>query len=234
MNGPRWDADCGLHCYVTEQSGRLVPMSVALFYLRHNERSPQLNLEYEKKEDFDAIAKCTSLEHLTLARCPNPDFYEWRNLPIRYIKFWNYCKINELKDMIYLKPLTTVMVGACRKFERFSGDNSNIKDVTVDGCRLFDINSLTTLPNVENVSIISCAKEIAISELPNHPTITKLELSGCKLIFDTYNFKEKMPNLKKLWLSNTNTPESTRELIRQANNDNDIVDSLYSFKIKLD
>lgn len=182
-------------------------------------------LEYTRKEDFDAIKRCASLNSLTLGKCPNLDFYEWRNVPLEHIKFWNYCKITELRDMSYIETLARLMVGACRKFERFAGDNSNIKSIIVDGCRLFDMDSLTALPNAEYITIVACAKEIALSELPEHPAIRRLALWGCKVKIDTYDLKKKMPNLKKLSIANIK--KTDKELLKQANMDESLFDDFF-------
>jgi Leucine-rich repeat (LRR) protein len=181
-----------------------------------------LSLEYSRKEDFDAIKKCTTLEYLTLGGCPDVEFYEWRNVPLEQLKFWNYCMITELRDMSHIPTLTHLMVGACRKFERFSGDNSNIKEVHIDGCRLFDMDSLKTLTEVEIVWIVSCAKKITLSELPEHPTIRKLALWGCKVNIDCYDLKKKMPNLEKLSISNIK--KADQELLVKANLGDELFD----------
>jgi hypothetical protein len=122
--------------------------------------------------------------------------------------------------MSYIKSLTGLMVGACNKFERFVGDNSSVTWAIIDGCRLFDMQSIASLPNAESIAIIKCAKEITISELPEHPKLTSFKLWAHNLNFDMYDFKKKFPNLNKLSIAKVK--KADRELLRQANPDVDI------------
>ena len=179
-----------------------------------------LFLEFGRKEDYDTIKQCTSLNHLTISKCPDPDFYEWKSIPLEYLKFWNYCKITELRDMSQINTLTRVMVGACRKFNRVTGDNSSVKEFTVDGSRLFDIHSVTSLPNAEYIGILDGSREISFSELPEHLTVNELKLWFKKVHIDMFDIKKKMPMLKKLDIAKTTKDQ--RRLLSEANPDIEI------------
>jgi len=173
-------------------------------------------LDYGQKDDFSAIGKCMSLERLELIKSQSPEFYEWSNIPLNYLKF-SQCKLTELRDTAHVKTLNYIMVGACNTFEKFAGDNSYVKKLIVDGCKRFDICSITTLPEANDVAIVDCAREITISELPEHPTITVLKIWAQKLNFDEYVFKKKFPKLKTLDIAKVK--KADRVLLKEANMD---------------
>jgi len=171
-------------------------------------QSLYLNRSFSK--DFEAIGKCSSLKTLVLNINSAPNFIEWRDIPIQYLRF-SQGKFSEIQNLGYLKSLNRLMIDSCRKFERFSGDNSCVKSLTIVTCKHFDIHSLYALQGIEYVLINDCAKEINFSELPEHRTIRKINLLTCKVIFDTFHINEKMPQLRNMYIQNI-TKEQTAQL----------------------
>ena len=177
----------------------------------------RLDLDYMKNADLEAIKNCRSLNWLEIAKSPSPDFGAWENVPLQYLKLWHYGKFTELCDMASVKTLERVMIGACGKFERFSGDNSNIKTLNIDGCskferftdgnlnvetlwivscKKFDISSLELLQSLESLMINDCASEIALSALPSLPRLRSLQLWTCRVNYDIVDLKKKFPRLE--------------------------------------
>jgi len=155
--------------------------------------------------DFEAIGKCSSLKWLEIYKSPSPEFYEWRNVPLDYLKLMRG-NFPELGNIGQLKPLDRFMVAGCRKFERFTGENSSVRWLEVYSCRHFDTRSLNTLQGLEHLTIDDCASEIVLSDLPEHPTICTLGLSSCKVHADVDDIKKIMPMLEKI-----SVPEITKD-----------------------
>ena len=155
---------------------------------------------HEKANDFEAISHCHSLEWLEISKSPAPDFYEWRNVPLGYLKFMQG-KFTELHDMAHVKTLKEIMLGDCRKFERFTGDNSNIESLTIVGCKRFDVRSIDSLQGLEYLCINDCAHEVALSDLPYLPNIRFVKLLSSKTNPDIYDLKKKMPKLEYMLIS---------------------------------
>jgi hypothetical protein len=155
-----------------------------------------MDMDYEKPEDFDAIKNCKLLNHLVISKCPEPDFHAWKDVPLKYLSLNSYGKFTELSDTASVKTLEDIMVGYCGKFERFTGDNSKIKDLTVVSCKNFDVRSLDSFQSLEFLCVNHCAPEIALSELPCLPNLNTVHLFTCKVNYDILDLKKKFPKLK--------------------------------------
>ena len=118
-----------------------------------NSNVRSLILLFVNKKDFKAVEGCKALEHLTIGKCPSPNFEDWQHTKLSFIKFWHYCKFKNLKDMYHIKTLKEVSIGACLQFEELLGDNSNIENLTVDGSRKFKVETLKTCPNLKSLLI---------------------------------------------------------------------------------
>jgi Leucine-rich repeat (LRR) protein len=160
-----------------------------------------MELYYERLEDFDAVKNCLLLNHLVIAKSPGPDFYVWENVPLNYLGLISYGKFTELSDTASVKTLERLMVGGCQKFERFTGDNSKVKNLTVVTCKKFDVRSLCSLRNLEFLCVNNCAPEIALSELPALPKLRTLWLYTCRVNYDIFDLKKKFPKLEVFWPS---------------------------------
>jgi hypothetical protein len=157
----------------------------------------EISLEYSQRaKDFDVIAKCRHLKYLAISKSPSPNFNEWGDVPLESLKLLQG-SFNELSDIVNLKMMDELYIAGCRKFVRFSGDNSTVKSLTIDCCKLFELNSLKTLPNVEYVLLVACANEIDLSDLPELPKIRWLNIQTSKINADVYELEKKMPNLEK-------------------------------------
>lgn len=153
-------------------------------------------IRYAQPADFVSIGKSLSLRELTIHGNPAPDFAEWKNVPLTYLKMQG--KFEELRDIGHLKSLDNLYIVASRKFERFAGENPTPRIVTVFSCRQFDTRSLAALQGVEYATINSCAREITIDDIPEHPTIRMLRMLSCKVLADANDIKKKMPKLEKV------------------------------------
>jgi len=174
----------------------------------------RMYLDYVKSADFEAIGKCHNLQMLEIVKSPSPDFQEWRNVPLDYLKFIQG-KFTELSDTGYIKTLRTLVVAGCRSFERFIGDNSSALLVDIISCKNFDISSINVLQRVKYVTVVDCAKEIALSDIPAHPSIRKLTFLSTKVSFDSFEFEKKMPNIEKIVIEKMT--KEHEQLLRKAN-----------------
>ena len=101
-----------------------------------------ISLSYGRKDDFDVIGKCPFIRKLVIFKSPSPNFYDWKNVPIDYLKFSDGI-LTELRDISQVKTLKDLFIGACGNFVEFTGDNSSVRQLIVYGCRCFDIRSIT-------------------------------------------------------------------------------------------
>jgi hypothetical protein len=180
----------------------------------------RLVLDYGEKADFDVISRCQFLRNVELIKSQSPEFIAWQNVPLEFLRF-DLGKFTELSDFNHIKSLYYIMVMGCRKFERFTGDNSNIRSLIIEGCKRFDNRSIVTLTKVDWVAIVDCASEITVSELPDHPTIKWLKIWARKLHFDEYDFKKKFPSLIKLSIKKIK--KADEGLLKQANPDIELI-----------
>lgn len=178
-----------------------------------------INLEFGNWGDYEAISKCTSLESIAIGNGPAPDFKTWSRVPLKFIKFWDYCKFTELKDMNYLPELQEVMIGACRKFECFKGDNSNIKKLIIDGSKRFDIKSLETCPSLEKLNILGSIPLISLDDFPVLKHLKTMELVDIKIDFGKFELEKKMPNLEMIYF----TKGTKDEIINLSKNNENIL-----------
>jgi hypothetical protein len=160
-----------------------------------------MDLYCETPEDLDAIKNCKLLNHLVISKSPEPDFHAWKDVPLKYLSLGSYGKFTELSDTASVKTLEDIMIGYCGKFERFTGDNSKIKDLTVVSCKNFDVRSLDSFQSLEFLCVNDCASEIALSELPSLPKLRNLQLFTCKVNYDILDLKKKFPKLEEFWPS---------------------------------
>lgn len=154
-----------------------------------------ITLIYKKIDDLDAIKNCLSLDSLEIEKSPDPDFLAWENVPLNYLHL-TQGKFVELCDISHIKILEYVSVGGCRKFERFTGDNSNVKRLSIVTCKKFDVLCLDSFGSLGYLTINDCAPEISLSDLPDLPNLRFLELFTCKVNYDTYELKKKFPKLE--------------------------------------
>ena len=185
-------------------------------------------IEYGNSGDYEAIKNCLSLKRLAVGRGPAPDFEMWKDVPLERLKLCNFCKFIELKDMALIPSLKEVSVGAVRKFERFVGDNSNIKNLTVDGCRSFDISSLETCSHLEDLTM-GAIPPVSLDNLPYLEHLKTFYLLGdVKLDFGKFNLKKKLPNLEMFI-----PPRGKKDVLKQLSECNeDVVIQHGEFKYK--
>ena len=160
-----------------------------------------MSLEFGNWGDYEAIGKCTSLTNLDIGHGPSPDFKSWHKLPVSFLKFWNYCNFSELDDMAYLSNLSSVMIGACQKFERFRGDNSGVKELTIEGSKHFDIASLRTCPSIEKLRILGSIPILHIDEFPILKKVKIVEIVDVKIDVGSLELESKMPSLKTIYFT---------------------------------
>ena len=178
-----------------------------------------IDLEFGNLGDYEVISNCTSLETAVIGRGLAPNFKDWSKVPLKSIKFWNYCIFTELEDMAYLSNLDYVMVGACRRFERFKGDNSSIKRLYITGSKRFDITSLKTCPSLKELDIRGSIPLVSLDDLPTLNHLKTLEIVDIKIDFASYELAEKLPSLKRFYF----TKGSDEEVIKLSKQNKEIL-----------
>ena len=175
-----------------------------------------MDLDFARKADYEAIGRCTSLKSLTVNKGIAIDLYEWRDVPLEYVKFMQG-KFTELGDIGYLKELESIMIAGCRKFERFVGTNTKVKHVIVYGCKRFDVKSLSAFPAAEYITINNGPPDFPLSDLPENSSVRSLSILNCNIIYDMYDIKSKMPKLEDLTISRSKLKKDQAQLLRDAN-----------------
>lgn len=156
----------------------------------------KLILQWEHQRDLDAIAKNRSIRYLHLERCPVLDPGQLRRVPIEEL-FLAKCGFVEFGGTSQMKALVALTLGHCSKLERFTGDNSLVKSLTIDVCGRIDVASCRTFPALRNLSI-NTKREISLRSLAGFARLETLALRKSKVRFDTLNLE--CPKLKDLWI----------------------------------
>jgi hypothetical protein len=161
----------------------------------------RIDIHVERIEDYSAVAACKSLQTIDFFHSSiEPDFAEWKESPVERMAFKS-CKFKELGDVALLSGLTDLSVRGCRSFERFKGDNSNIKTLGISSCKKLDLSTLQTFKGVERLVVNSCTKELNLTEIKGLKDVKILEFILCNVEVDLINLKDYFPKLESLYIS---------------------------------
>ncbi|WP_213507206.1 hypothetical protein [Paenibacillus faecis] len=123
-----------------------------------------IGLYVEQSEDVVAVAGCKYLKTINIYRSKENDFSSWSKVTADTISFKS-CKFAELGNMARILALEDLNVLGCRNLERFTGDNSTIKRLIVDGSKKLDLRTLKTFTGVEVLIINSFTQELNLTEI---------------------------------------------------------------------
>jgi len=91
----------------------------------------------------------------------------------------------------------------CRNLERFTGDNSRITYMIIEGKKL-DIRTIKTFQNIEALIMNGNSNEMALSEMGEFRKSRSLWLLNCNVHIDITNLKAQFPSIKEIKISNMN------------------------------
>lgn len=160
-----------------------------------------IDLFVERVEDLSAIAGCKYLQKLNIYQSMEPDFAEWEEAPFERISF-KRCKFKELgHTSAASQGLQEISVLGCRSLERFTGDNSNIRRLVVEGSKKLDLCTLKTFKGIEVLIVNSCTKEMNLKEIGGLEFVRHIDFILCKVEVDLIDLKEIFPSLESLHIS---------------------------------
>lgn len=186
-----------------------------------------IDLIVERVEDLTAIAECRSLKKLDLNRSMEVDLTQWRSVPFEFIGF-RRGKFKELGNIAAIPELKEIYVLGCRALERFTGDNSNITRIIVDGCKKLDLRTLSSFEKIETLIVNSCPNEMNLCELGELKYVKHLDFILCNVQVDIIELKLYFPNLESLHISRMKKEYGMQ--LKQLNPDIEITGS--SFRLE--
>lgn len=175
-----------------------------------NTKVTGIDLFVERKEDLSAIAGFKYLKTIDICGSMEPDFKEWKDVQFESLSFKG-CKFKELGNTTEAFGLDNMSVIGCRSLERFTGDNSRITRMIIEGSKKLDLRTLGTFSNIEALIVNGNSNEVALSEIGQLTKLESLWLLNCKIHVDIHNLKEQFPNLEELMIDSL-TKEEVLEL----------------------
>ncbi|OAB34874.1 hypothetical protein PMSD_14040 [Paenibacillus macquariensis subsp. defensor] len=160
----------------------------------------RMKLYVERVEDLSAVSGCKFLNTIDIYRSMEPNLAEWEDVPLENISF-KKCKFKELGNIAAIQDLTIVNVIGCRSLERFTGDNSKIKRLVVDGCNKLDLRTLKTFEGIEVLIVNSCSDEMNLTEIGGLKHVKHIDFILCNVQVDLINLKEYFPSIESLHIS---------------------------------
>ncbi|AKG36404.1 hypothetical protein [Paenibacillus durus] len=165
-----------------------------------NTKVKNIDLFVERKEDFTALARCKDLKTVDIYHSMEPDLEEWKDVRFESLSFKS-CKFKELGNIAAISGLDDISVLGCRSLERFTGDNSNIKRLVLDGSKKLDLSTLKTFEGIEVLIVNSCTKEMNLTEIRGLKYVKHIDFILCNVKVDLINLKENFPNIESLHIS---------------------------------
>lgn len=165
-----------------------------------NTKVTGIDLYVERKEDLSAIAGFKYLEKIDVYHSMKPDLEEWKDVYFENLSF-KRCKFKELGSTAAISGLTDISVLGCRSLERFTGDNSRITRLVVDGCKKLDLRTLKTFEGIETLIVNSCTQEMNLTEIGGLEHVKHIDFILCQVHVDLIHLKEYFPILESLHIS---------------------------------
>lgn len=169
--------------------------------LLSNTKVEYIDLFAERKEDLTAIAGFKDIKILDIYHSPiEPDFEEWKDVRIENLSFKS-CKFKEFGNTTAASALDDLSILGCRSLERFTGDNSNIKRLVLDGSKKLDLRTLKTFAGIETLIVNSCTQEMNLAELAGLDKVKHIDFILCQVQVDLIQLKEHFPQIESLHIS---------------------------------
>lgn len=165
-----------------------------------NTKIEAIDLFVERKEDFTAIAGCKHLKSIDIYHSMEPKFEEWKEANMERLSFKS-CKFKEFGNTAKINGLLNVYILGCRSLERFTGDNSNVKRLVVDGCKKLDLSTIRSFKMLETLIVNSCTQEMNLTDIGGLHQIRHIDFILCKVKVDLIDLKEYFPQLETLHIS---------------------------------
>ncbi|WP_268624558.1 hypothetical protein [Paenibacillus alvei] len=165
-----------------------------------NTKVTGIDLYVERKEDLSAIAGFKYLKTIDIYCSMEPDLEEWKDVYFENLSF-KRCKFKELGSTAAISGLTDISVLGCRSLERFTGDNSRITRLVVDGCKKLDLRTLKTFEGIETLIVNSCTQEMNLTEIGGLEHVKHIDFILCQVHVDLIHLKEYFPKLESLHIS---------------------------------
>lgn len=160
-----------------------------------------IDLFVERTEDLTAIAGFKDIKILDIYHSPmEPDFEEWKDVRFENLSF-KRCKFKEFGNTIANSGLRDISVLGCRSLERFTGDNSNIKRLVIDGSKKLDLRTLKTFTGIEVLIVNSCTQEMNLVEIAGLENVKHMDFILCQVQVDLIHLREHFPRIESLHVS---------------------------------
>ncbi|RXZ81552.1 hypothetical protein EBB07_14615 [Paenibacillaceae bacterium] len=159
-----------------------------------------IDLYVEKAEDLEVIAGHKHFNIVDIFQSMEIDLSKWRDVIFNNLSF-KKCKFKEFGNTAAIVGLNAINILGCRSLERFTGDNSNIKRLIVDGCKKLDLRTLKTFEGIEVLCVNSCTNEMNLEEIGGLKYVKHVDFIFCNVHVDLINLKEYFPNIESFHLS---------------------------------
>jgi hypothetical protein len=160
----------------------------------------RMDLQFARPEDIDGIAECLTLQSLDLSHSKDIDFSKWNRLPLESLGLLQG-KFKELGNTSQVRSLKKLRVLGCHSLERFTGDNSPIVWMWIDGSKKLDLRTVQTFQGIEALAVNGNSNEIALSEIGELRQLKNLGLIDCNVQVDISNLKHQFPRLEEILIS---------------------------------
>lgn len=154
-----------------------------------NTKVTSIDLYVEQKEDLTAIGGFKYLKTVDIYNSMEPDFEVWKDVRFDNLSF-KKCKFKELGNIAAIPGLDNISFVACRSLEQFTGDNSNIKRLVVDGSKKLDLRTLKTYKGIETLIVNNCTYEMNLTEIGGLKNIKHIDFILCQVQVDLIPLKE--------------------------------------------
>ncbi|NOU71801.1 hypothetical protein GC098_10275 [Paenibacillus sp. LMG 31458] len=161
----------------------------------------RMSLQFARPEDLDAIGECVTLNSLDLFRSMDLDFSKWKRVPLESLGLMQG-KFKELGNTAQVESLSNMRVLGCRNLEWFTGDNSRITRMVIEGCKKLDLRTLQSFQNIEALIVNGNSNKVALNEIGELKQLKSLWLIDCNVQVDISNLKHQFSRLEELQISN--------------------------------
>lgn len=178
---------------------------------RNIEEIPQscvtkLKLTCTNPQDLLAINGCCSLKELVLDKCPEFDPEILQDMEIERLTIMGG-RFVEIGNLGKLKRLSNLHIAYCRKLERFTRGNENVRSLFVRSSNKLDLESIATFTNLELLRVYSCKKYCSLEFISQMKNLVTFIVDGCNGVIPPLNYKEALVHLRKIWVTSLSNEE---------------------------